>query len=316
MIKMKRSRQYHIGIMAVGVFVLVIAAVAYSMNESFKEEVDEIYYSLFSKLLVDPQMNVVADKEQNIQYCNTSSRLQQLDVYTPKSVERAAPVIMYIHGGGWGGGDKINDIVTDYGAEIVKNNMALVSVNYRFAPASTYPAQSNDIECAITYLKAHASELHIDMTRMGMFGDSAGGQLASMAAFNSPNKQLIKAVVEFYGTSDMWAQITRKPRPDKEAIHYVGSATNETLAKAASPLYANHAGVPPFLLFHGLNDKTIHYDTTVKYAEKLKQDGVDVTLVGVQNANHHFSAKSNPDQNAIEAQVIVFLKKYLPPPSR
>jgi acetyl esterase/lipase len=311
MIKAKHIQQYRIGIATVGVLIAAIAAIAYMMNGSFKEEVDEVYYSVFSKLLVEPQMRVVADKKQNIQYCNTSSRLQRLDVYTPKNVEQTIPVVVYIHGGGWGGGDKINDIVTDYGAEIVKNNMALVSVNYRFAPASTYPAQSNDIECAITYLKAHASELHIDMTRIGLFGDSAGGQLAAMAAFNSPNKQLVKAVVEFYGTSDMWAQITRKPRPDKEAIHYVGSATNETLAKAASPLYANHAGAPPFLLFHGLNDKTIHYDTAVKYAEKLKQDGVDATLVGVQSANHHFSSKSSPNQNAIEDQVVVFLKKHL-----
>lgn len=287
------------------------ATLAYFTYNPWREEIDEIYSTVYLKLFVDPAMNAVATKQSNIAYCGTQTRLQRLDLYRPKNIDTPAPVVMYIHGGGWTGGDKVDGIVASYGTELVRNGMALVSINYRFAPAATYPAQNQDVECALTYLTAHAAELHVDMTKVGLFGDSAGGQLAAMTAFESPHKSQIKAVTEFYAPSDILAQINRKPRSDTSAIKYIGTPVNEALARQASPLYANHDGAPPFLIFHGTNDHTVHYDQSVRYVKKLQEADVNVTLKPVAHADHYFGLKSSPNRDAIEKEVVTFFKKYL-----
>ncbi|MEP7205189.1 MAG: alpha/beta hydrolase [Candidatus Saccharibacteria bacterium] len=297
---------------ALGFGVVVLGAIIVGSSYApFREEVNEIYNSIYLQIFVYPTMDTVADKTVNIAYCHTTSRLQKLDVYTPKRAEKPVPVVLQIHGGGWTGGDKANAIVNDYGSEIVKNGMALVSVNYRLAPAYTYPAQNQDIDCALSYLILHAGRLNINMAKIGLLGDSAGGQLAAMTAFDSPNKKHVKAVVEYYGTSDLWAQITRKPNKDRNAIAYIGSANNQALAKKASPLYADQVGAPPFLLFHGTDDRIVRYSQSVSFAQKLKQAGVDVTLRTIEQAGHDFSSKSTSVKNSIKAETVSFFKKYL-----
>ena len=313
MIKLKNFSKKQILLMAVAIFglVIMVAVLLYVFYPSFKEDVDNLYYSTYYNFVIDPGLTSVANKKANLLYCDKSDRMQKMDVYTPKNLDKAAPVVMYIHGGGWIGGDKSNPFVADYGAEIVKHNMAFISVNYRLAPQFTYPAQNEDIDCAISYLNANTKTLKIDMARVALMGDSAGGQLASMVALTSQYKKQIKAVVDFYGPADVWAQVTRKPTPDKWAINYLGTANNEPLARRASPMFASLAGAPPFLIFHGINDRTVYYAQSVNFEAKLKAAGVDATLVGVKNAGHYFTDQSQPSISAVEAQMITFLNKNL-----
>lgn len=297
-----------VAILGVAVLALTILYVAYP---PFKEDVNDVYYSTYYDFFIDPSMTTVANKKANISYCGNANRAQKLDVYAPKNADKITPVVMYIHGGGWIGGDKSNPFMADYGAEIVKHGMTFVSVNYRLAPQFTYPAQNEDVDCAILYLKNNGKALNIDMTKFGIMGDSAGGQLASMAALTSPYKKLIKAVADFYGPADVWAQVTRKPLPDKWAIDYIGASKDEGLARKASPLFANLRGAPPFMIFHGLNDRTVYYAQSVNFEARLKAAGVDATLVSVKNAGHYFTAKSHPNLNNIEAQTVAFFSKHL-----
>ncbi len=283
----------------------------YVFLPSFKEDIHDLYYSAYYDFVIDPNLSTVADKKANLSYCGTSDRMQKLDVYVPKNLDKAVPVVVYIHGGGWISGDKSNPFVTDYGAEIVKNGFAFVSINYRLAPHFTYPAQNEDVNCAISYLNTNAKALNINTAQLAVMGDSAGGQLASMAALTSPYKTQIKAVVDFYGPADIWAQVTRKPTPDKWAINYLGTANNENLARQASPMFADLKGSPPFLILHGQNDQTVYYAQSVNFEAKLKAAGVDATLVGVKNAGHYFTDKSQPSISSIESQMIVFLNKHL-----
>ena len=283
----------------------------YTWNPSFRDAVDDIYSTGYYGVFVDPMMNGVADVRRNVAYCGTDSSFQELDVYTPKHQDRARPAVVYIHGGGWSTGDKANPFVASYGTDIVKHDFAFVSVNYRLAPQSIYPAQNQDVDCALAYIVAHADELRIDVTKIALIGDSAGGQLAAMAALTSPSKSHVRAVVSFYGPADVWVQITRKPRADKWAVNYIGSANNEIRARQASPLYANLAGAPPFLIVHGVNDQTVRYDQAVTFTAKLKAANVDVTLLPVQNANHYFSSKSRPDIGTVTTRVVDFLKQHI-----
>lgn len=283
----------------------------YTFNDGFREAINDLRHTTYSNLVIEPTMNDVATIRSNIPYCNGTSKFQKLDVYTPKQSNDARPAVVYIHGGGWSSGDKSNPFVVDYGAELVHSNIVFISINYRLAPKAVYPAQNQDVDCALAYILAHSSELHVDASKIALMGDSAGAELAAMAALTSANKAAIRAVVDFYGPADIWAQITRKPRADQWAINYIGSATNQALARQASPAFADLTGAPPFLIMHGTDDQTVHYDQSTNFAQLLRAAGDDVTLVPVQHANHYFSKKSSPNINDIEAQMISFLKQHL-----
>ena len=310
-IKILTKKQISLIAATLACLIILLAGFFYAFNTSFKEDVNELYYSTYYNFFIDPSMTTVADKKANIAYCDTASRQQKMDIYLPKHLDGPVGAVMYVHGGGWISGDKSNPFLADYGAEVVKSGLAFISVNYRLAPYVVYPAQNQDVDCAIAYLKTHGASLNIDMSHFGIMGDSAGGQLASMAALTSPDKNLIKAVVDFYGPADVWAQVTRRPTPDKWAIDYLGTSTDEALARRASPLFANLRGAPPFLIFHGLNDRTVYYAQSLNFDARLKAAGVDATLVPVQNAGHFFTVHSRPSLNAIEAQMITFLKQHL-----
>ncbi len=300
---------------------LGICLVAFIAIKPFREEIDELYYTVYANYFVDPTLNNLSTQQRNVPYCGTASPYQKLDVYTPRRMSkysgRLVPAVVYIHGGGWSYGNKVNGNITHYGTDIVRNGMALVSVNYRLAPDYIYPTQNNDVACAIGYLHRHAADFNIDPTRIGLWGDSAGGQLAALAAVDPEVKQAmpVKAVVEFYGTADIWGQITRKvdgaSKPDKRAIAYLGTATNKKLADSVSPVNADLRGAPPFLLFHGIDDRIVPYWQSVLFTQRLQTAGVDVALRRVQNANHNFSSLSQPTDRQINAEMVDFFKAKL-----
>ncbi len=303
---------------AAGVALLLgLGLLAFVTIKPFREEVDELYYTLYSEYLIDPTLDSLSTKYKNIAYCNSTSRFQKFDVYTPKRANKPVPAVVYIHGGGWAVGDKVNNNVNIYGTDILANDMALVSINYRLAPTYKYPTQNSDALCALNYLQLHAADFNIDPGSLGIWGDSAGGQLAAMTALSPQSKrsQTIKAVVEFYGTADLWGQINRKvngvSKPDKRVIAYLGSSTNKTLANQASPVFANLAGAPPFLLFHGTNDTTVPFDQSLAFSQKLNDSGDEVTLRPVQHANHNFSAVSQPTAKQISNEMVQFFKSKL-----
>ena len=105
----------------------------------------------------------------------------KLDVYLPKDTQRALPVLLWVHGGGYIGGDKSG--IEPWAHEIVsKANIAVVCVNYNLAPLSRYPIPLYQICEAIDYLTRHESELLLDTNRLIIGGDSAGAQIAAQYA--------------------------------------------------------------------------------------------------------------------------------------
>lgn len=312
-----RARWIIAGSLAIILGIVLISFVSF---RPFRDEVDELYYAVYAKYFINPTLDNIATRYKNVAYCGTSNRYQKLDVYSPKQPGGPFPAVIYIHGGGWAVGDKVNNNVKLYGTDMVRSGLALVSINYRLAPASHFPIQNQDAACALSYIQHHASDYNIDPNNIGLWGDSAGGQLVAMTALDPKVKatHTVKAVVEFYGTSDLWAQITHKvngvPKPDKRSIAYIGSATNKPLADKASPVNANLADAPPFLLFHGTNDQVVPFAQSVAFEKKLQAAGDEATLRSVQNANHNFTAASRPTSNNIKDEMIQFFKQKMPRP--
>ena len=106
------------------------------------------------------------------------------DLFEPKSDSARAgrPALVVIHGGAWRGGDKAWG--RQFAAEFCPFGYVVVSINYRLSsrPGGTWPAQIEDVQSALRYIRAHAGELRIDPERIATLGMSAGGHLATMAA--------------------------------------------------------------------------------------------------------------------------------------
>lgn len=236
----------------------------------------------------------------DIAYCNSDNERQEMDIVVPDTAtaDNLAPVVLYVHGGGWTEGSFRDNIDDYYPPFLIEKGIAFATIDYRLAPEYTYPAQNEDIRCAYDYLQANAASYHLNMERVGFFGDSAGGQLAAMEALDPATRQSVDAVAMFYGVSDLWYQLTEKK--DKFALNYLGKH-DEALAKSASPRYAQLKGAPPFLLVHGTHDALVPHQESVKFRDVLQQNGVHAQLITLDGASHGFG-DDNGSRFQAEAQ--------------
>lgn len=261
-------------------------------------------------------IDTVATAIENIPYCTIagrSNRQMQYDIYLPKGTRSTSvPLVVFIHGGGWVSGDKRNGLVDYYGSDLIAHHIAVASINYRLAPQSTYPTQNQDVACALGDISSRAHSLGIDAARIGLLGDSAGGLLAAMYALNQTESMPeVRTVVEFYGTSDLTAQLTRFPQYDKDAVSYLGTRST-AIAKAASPQYQIiKPDVPPFLLLQGDHDPIVHADQTRAFYNKLASVNKQTKYVIVQGAGHYFGFNNTPNAGQIHGIVTAWFERYL-----
>lgn len=269
---------------------------------------------VYTTAILDPQMAKIAKLNKNVPYCNSTNPQQRLDLYTPKNATATPyPLVVYIHGGGWHGGDKTGSLLGYYAPSLVKQGIAVAAVNYRLAPHAIYPTQNEDVACALSFLHDNAARYHLDPARLALFGDSAGGELVTYAAVASqyqiePWHNALKGVVDFYGIADLTA-FAPGGHLDKITHAYLGSGYTQNL-KAASPLNYRPAQTPPFLIVHGTNDRDVPIAQSQALANHLMVSGT-VTLVPVANSGHGFTFRSQPSADQIRTRVVAFIHQAL-----
>jgi acetyl esterase/lipase len=105
---------------------------------------------------------------------------QQLDVYRPDDTTDALPTVVWTHGGGGLSGRRTDD--AGWFARLAREGFTVVALDYRLAPAATYPAALRDVTDALAFVTAHADELGADLGRVVLGGDSAGAQMTAQLA--------------------------------------------------------------------------------------------------------------------------------------
>ncbi|MFZ1258158.1 MAG: alpha/beta hydrolase [Candidatus Saccharimonas sp.] len=255
-----------------------------------------------------PHLDAVSRRIIDLPYCEGET-LQHYDLYLPPfEVSGPYPVVMYVHGGGWSLGDKQSNFTDYYGSALVEAGFAFASINYRLAPKHRYPTQDNDIACAIRTIVKRADDYQVDTKKIVLFGESAGGLLVANYALSPDHPEIpVKAVVDFYGTTDLVYQLNRKKYANHNAINYLGK-NDMRLARSASPLYRPLYGTPPpFLFVHGTNDTMVSIEQARALYERLKPLQPQSKFITVTHAGHGFSAKSSPSNTAIRDEMIRYL---------
>ncbi len=177
--------------------------------------------------------------------------------------------------------------------------------DYRLSAEAVFPAQRDDVVEAVRWLRAQGDELGIDAGRTYLWGASAGGQLAALAAL-AADAEPVAGVVCWYAITDFSA--LDQTATDSFEAHLLGGSigTHLDLAADASPVSHVHGGAPPFLLQHGEADTWVPCDQSIRFAERLRRAGVTVDLEIVPGADHFFDGSS--DVEAIFARVVDFLQ--------
>ena len=228
-------------------------------------------------------------------------------------------------GGGWNAGDKSGGPKKGYMApmhEALSNaGFAWFSINYRLAPRNRWPACFEDVRTAIRWVKAHAAEFKGDPTRIALFGHSAGGHLACLAATQATPETRVQAVVGFAPVTDFEFELPARGglSPSLQGLFGQPKELNPAslaLLREAAPINHVTPGLPPFLLLHGDADKTVPLQESVNFQEKLKSSGVPCDLMVIPGAPHRLAEWEKCDPNFANRMILWLRRNLGDPPAK
>lgn len=229
---------------------------------------------------------------------------EQLDLYLPAAGARPAPLLIWIHGGGWRTGDKsqitgfagpsvkapppgpcrdIVEVQVPDLAELLAKGYAVAAVNYRLTRDPVAAAQ--DAKAAVRFLRANAQRFRLDPGRFAAWGDSAGGYSALILAVTADRRTVfddprlghadvsaaVQAVVDDFGASEL---------TDLPGSH---TAAEDPLPYIAS---AKPGSIPPFRIAHGNADCVVPVQHSRDLLAALTKAGATATLTVLPGAGH------------------------------
>lgn len=186
-----------------------------------------------------------------------SDPLQALDLWVPEGA-RAAPLVLFVHGGGWSRGSRSNAVGRALPGHLLAQGYAFASIDYRLVPAATVEQQAGDVAAALAHLLERAEGLGIDPTRVVLTGHSAGAHLAALVGTDERYLKAaglsfadLRGVMPNDGAAyDIAAQL-KDAGPMMKDTYEQAFGTDPARHAALSPaLHAAAPNAPAFLLLH------------------------------------------------------------------
>ena len=271
-----------------------------------------------------------AGKELGVQMFSLAMDILQPDSPTP------LPLIVYVSGGGFIMAPKNNWI--QQRMKLAEAGYVVASIEYRHAPLSKFPLPVEDCKLAIRWLRAHADQYNIDVNRVGILGNSAGGYLSSFVGVINDNKEFDKGdfleyssnvlcAADIFGISEVMSIGDDYPEEERK-LHDSAGITEAMwvkgvpgfggpdggvkdfpeLSRKASPLYYVSEKTVPMLFMHGDKDKSVSPSQTDKMYQALKAQGIEAERYVIPGAAH-----GGPHwvQEPVIKIIVDFFDKYL-----
>jgi acetyl esterase/lipase len=248
--------------------------------------------------------------EPGLVYANIKGKDLLLDVYVPGNAQKPMmPVIVWLHGGSWFSGNK-NGFGVSYAASMVKSGFVVVCANY--VTNDRFPAQLHNCKAVIRWIRANAGRFKMDTTKIGVWGEGAGGHLAALLGCTADTQSAtsgditidiegnigphigfssrVHAVVDLYGPTDFLKMDENKVEDCASPILHNQPTSPEALllgaaittipdkVKLANPSYYATSDDPPFLIQHGTADCDVPPNQSEILDEALNRVGVSSTL--------------------------------------
>ena len=246
------------------------------------------------------ELNVKAISVHKDIACGVGGEQQlKLDLARPVAISNGngVPCIVVIHGGAWRGGNKeqLHQLVQ----ELAARGYVAASLQYRLCPEHVFPAQIEDVKCAVRFLRAHADDYGIDPKRMGAVGFSAGAHLSMMLGTMdesdghhgtggwADHSDKVQAVVAFFGPTQLDA--ADLPEISKPLVRdFIGGTPEEKpdQFKAASPITWVSGNDAPTLIFQGTKDPLVPHSQAWIMTERLQKSGVTGRVELLLGAGH------------------------------
>ncbi len=220
----------------------------------------------------------------------------RLDLYLhADGAEARAPVLVFLHGGGWSRGRPPDDwtLFEPY----VALGFSVVTVEYRLAHQASAPAALQDVRCALAFLAAGAEAFGLDMDRLVVAGASAGAHLALMSGMMTPEPGFDlpgcdaaprpAAIIDLFGPTDLTATRSANGRLHPAVARWVGDDEGaHERARALSPIAHVSADDPPVIVIHGARDRIVPIGESEKLVALLQAAGTPHRFVVIDEGGH------------------------------
>ncbi|MFF8596908.1 alpha/beta fold hydrolase [Streptomyces sp. NPDC015220] len=235
------------------------------------------------------------------------TRPLEADLWLPEETSGPVPVVVFVHGGAWRTGlrDDLGPRFRHWTpgpfARLARAGFAVVCPDYRLSGEAAHPAQLDDLRSALDWLHGRAAELGLDTGRTVLWGESAGGHLAALAALTAPatagrpDTATVRGCAVWYAPTDLTRIFADHPRgggdpadPTTFEALLLGAAPADAPGRArdASPVAHVTAQAPPFLVLHGTEDSVVPFAQSERLAAALGRAGAPVDFRPVPGGDH------------------------------
>jgi acetyl esterase/lipase len=229
-----------------------------------------------------------------LRYISTATQQQDLDLYTAApgaTKNQKRPVLILIHGGGWGGGTR--EALAPHARYFAALGWECVNLSYRLTsqPGVTLMNAQEDIRAAFDWVRAEAEKRGWDGTRVAALGESAGGQLACALGIlpPEPKRSRVHALVLVNPVLDLTLLPWALNQPGlRDAGPYDPAKSTDHPARLVSPVFHLAADNPRVLLIHGRDDSVVPFTQAEVFADRATKAGAKVELVALEKTNHAF----------------------------
>jgi acetyl esterase/lipase len=220
-----------------------------------------------------------------------------LDIARPEKLDKPAPCIVFVHGGGWRGGNR--KVHVSHILDFAKRGYVVATISYRLVPTARFPAQVEDVKCAIRYLRANAEKHQLDPNKIGAVGFSAGAHLAMLLGTmdakdglegdggHADQSSKVQAVVAFFGPTELGAADI--PAASAGMVNdFLGSTKEEDpeIRKTASPITYVDQNDAPLLIYQGTKDRLVPHTQAFVMADAMTKAGMPGRVELLIGADH------------------------------